>query len=111
MDVKILNGDICTDSCGIPVMLAEEERILQRAFLRLKVPKGSFLHDTDFGSRFFEIDESARENADALALLFAKQALSPLADDIEVKSAQVWENGDIKVLTQLKNGTEAEFTI
>lgn len=111
MDVKILNGDICTDTCGIPVMISDDAQTLQRAFLRLKVPKGAFLHDADFGSRFFEINRSTRENADALAFLFAKQALSALSDKIGVKSAHVAENGDIKVLTVLQCGTEAEFTI
>lgn len=89
MDIKISDGDWTTDECGMPVILSGETELLQQAFLRLRIPKGSFLHAPELGSRFHEINQSNRENANKLAFLFAQQALSPLAPRIIVSGAQV----------------------
>ena len=98
MDIKISNGDWAVDECGIPVVLSGETELLQRAFLCLKIPKGAFLHSTELGSRFSEINPENRENADRLALLFAQQALSPLAPKINVTGAKV-DFGEKTVIT------------
>ena len=89
MDIKISDGDWATDERGMPITLSGETEILQRAYMRLRIPRGSLLHDPELGSRFGEIDRSKRENADKLAFLFAQQALSPLAPKITVTGASV----------------------
>ena len=113
MDIKISNGDWATDSCGMPIPLSGETEILQRAFLRLRVPKGAFLHAPEFGSRFNEINPDNRENANKLAFLFAQQALAPLAPKITVIDARA-EFGEktaitVKVITD--NQKEVFFII
>ena len=110
MDIKISNGDWATNECGMPIIISDETELLQQAFLRLKIPRGSFLHDTELGSRFGEINTQGRENADKLALLFAQQALAPLSAKIRVTGARV--NPDtitISAVTQADK--EVEFTI
>jgi len=98
MDIKITDGDWATDQCGMPIVLSGETEILQRAFLRLRIPKGSFLHDRELGSRFGEINPESRENADRLAFLFAQRALSSLSPKITVTDAQV-DFGEKTVIT------------
>lgn len=108
MDIKISDGDWATNECGMPIILSGETEILQRAFLRLRIPKGSFLHDPEFGSRFNEIDPSNRENADRLAFLFAQRALSPLAPKITVTDARVDFGEKASITVKIVTDTEKE---
>ena len=98
MDIKISDGDWAKDECGMPITLSGETEILQRAFLRLRIPRGAFLHAPELGSRFHELDPNNRENADRLAFLFAQQALAPLAPKIIVSRAKV-DFGEKAVIT------------
>ena len=89
MDIKISAGDWEVDECGMPVTLTGETQLIQKAFLRLLIPKGSFLHSPELGSRFSEILPESRENSSRLALIFAQQALADLATKITVTDAAV----------------------
>ncbi|MBR5272473.1 MAG: hypothetical protein IKU25_03650 [Clostridia bacterium] len=113
MDIKISNGDWATDECGMPITISNETELLQQAFLRLKIPKGAFLHDAEFGSRFAEITPENRENADKLAFLFAQQALSPLASQMRVSGANVQfgEKNVITISAVIGAEKEVQFTI
>ena len=108
MDIKISDGDWATDDCGMPVMITDETELLQQAFLRLRVPKGAFLHDKNFGSRFAEINPESRENADRLAFLFAQQALAPLSSKLRVTKAEVESGEKISITITAVTDTEKE---
>lgn len=98
MDIKISSGDWAVDECGMPVILSGETALLQKAFIRLRIPKGAFLHASELGSRFSEINPENRENANRLAFIFAQQALLPLAPKITVTEAKV-DFGEKAVIT------------
>lgn len=113
MDIKITDGDWATNECGMPIILSDETEILQRAFLRLRIPKGAFLHAPELGSRFSEISPNNRENANRLAFLFAQQALAPLAPKIIVGGAQVdfGEKTTITITATTDTKKEVKFII
>lgn len=110
MDIKISNGDWARDEQGMPIVLSGETEILQRAFLRLRIPKGAFLHDPSLGSRFGEINPDSRENADRLAFLFAQQALSPLTPKITVTGARVDFDEKRKITISAVTDTKKEVS-
>lgn len=71
MDMKIENGKAALSQSGIPLTLSGDELALQKAEFRLKVPKGSFIFDRDFGSRIPKMKPAERENPDALLFEYA----------------------------------------
>lgn len=113
MDTKISGGDWAVDECGMPITVSGETELIQKAFLRLRIPKGAFLHAPELGSRFSEINPESRENANQLAFLFAQQALSPLAPEITVTQARVsfGEKRTVTVNAITNTEKEVEFII
>ncbi len=79
MDTALINGDFKLDARGIPFYISDTEEILQMAYIRLKVKKGSFIYDKAFGSELFKLDINsiylqeealslARETLDSMSL-------------------------------------------
>lgn len=77
-------------SGGVPLPVTGRDALRQETAIRLRVPRGSFLYDASLGSRLHAIPEQAAagENADVLALGYAREALASMRD-VQVLGAQV----------------------
>lgn len=77
MEISIKNGDFETDAAGLPLAVSGQGELLQRAWLRLQTPQGSFCYQPEFGSRFQSLDF---DEADLAGKAFdtALEALYPL---------------------------------
>ncbi|WP_283610149.1 GPW/gp25 family protein [Faecalispora anaeroviscerum] len=51
MDIRLDQGDFAVGSNGLPDSVSGKEELLQRALIRLSVPRGSFSYDPELGSR------------------------------------------------------------
>lgn len=74
MDVALKNGDFETGTNGFPVLLDGTEELLQRAAVRLTVPRGTFGYNPGLGSRLWGLDPGAPGFGEA-ALFAAQEAL------------------------------------
>ncbi len=100
MDLKLNgNGDIDT-SADVPCMIGGNEELFQRAFIALKMKKGSFLYNTSLGSEF-----SAEDDADTLEA----KARAALAHIPEAEVVQISRTGDILTVTVEINGQREEL--
>ena len=100
MDTAIKNGDFFVDEMGLPVQVSGQEELLQRAWLRLQVPKGAFCYQKKFGSRLAELDP---QSSDITAKAFdaATEALAELPQ-VTVRGVSVEETeGQTVFLFQL----------
>lgn len=115
MDTAIYDGDFLIDSRGRPIEISGMQEILQRALIRLSVRKGSFVYDTDFGSRLHTLKGSSN-NIRAKALALSKEALKPMdnlmVDDVEVRYTNNGENLLLNVLISVyDNQGEVAITL
>lgn len=76
-DTAIANGDFSPGANGRPRLIGGREELLQRARIRLTVPRGSFYPDPALGSRL-RLLTGSEEDPDRLALFYAQEALGPL---------------------------------
>lgn len=56
MDTALRNGDFAVSPAGIPFPVRAAPELLQRAFIRLTVPRGSFPYDPALGSSLHTLD-------------------------------------------------------
>jgi hypothetical protein len=77
MDTALENGDFSPGANGRPRLIGGREELLQRAKIRLAVPRGSFSADPALGSRLHTLTGD-EEDPDRPALFYAREALSPL---------------------------------
>jgi|GluameStandDraft_1065615.scaffolds.fasta_scaffold122500_2 hypothetical protein len=90
MDTWLEKGDHGTDGRGLPLAIDGEKEWVQQAMIRLCVPRGSFILDRELGSRFYSINPAQpRLLLEEQALLYAKEALLPMAD-AQVEWAKCW---------------------
>lgn len=91
MDTALRDGDFAVSPSGIPFSLHAAPELLQRAFIRLMVPRGSFCYDPTLGSSLHSL---APDDPDlyAKALLAVQDALLPLPQ-LQVLSLAVQEDG------------------
>lgn len=68
-DTAIQNGDFLKNSGGLPVTITGKDALLQEAYLRLQIHRGSFLYDPTLGSRLFEQDRTTLTEEDAMLLI------------------------------------------
>lgn len=81
MDTWLDKGDHGTDGRGLPLAIDGEREWAQQAMIRLCVPRGSFVLDRELGSRFYSMNPSQpRQLLEEQALLYAREALLPMAD-------------------------------
>lgn len=88
MDTLLYNGQHQYNNQGSPVMVGGVQELMQRAMIRLIVPRGSFPDDPGFGSRLRSIPaagSAALRNSQALA--FVREALLPIRE-IAVQGVQ-----------------------
>jgi len=110
MDTLIENGDFKLSQNGLPVPIVGVQELLQRAEICLCVPRGSFLHNKNFGSRLFELPNSTVDAKNALALSMAQEALKN-QPQIKAYSAQVQYAQDgkvnaVKIMLLIENNRE-----
>lgn len=91
MDTLLMDGDFAVNDCGLPLTAAGREELLQRAWIRLRVPKGSFAYDTALGSRLSTLDP-AEGDLNTRAREMAEEALGGLAD-VSVESVSCTPDG------------------
>lgn len=88
-DVKILNGDVYTDSTGKFVRISDNDVLFQRALICIGARAGSFVYDRSLGSSVREID-SADENSAQKAELAVNEAIA----QFENTHAEITEFGN-----------------
>jgi hypothetical protein len=77
MDTRLQNGDHAVDARGIPYPVEGADELIQRALIRLSVPKGSFVYDPALGSELYRLN-TATPDAQRKALAYVQEALLPL---------------------------------
>lgn len=110
MDTLIENGDFNLSQNGLPIAIVGASELLQRARFCLSVPRGSFLHNKNFGSRLFELPDSTVDAKDALALSMAQESLKN-QPQIKAYSAQIQYAQDgkinaVKIMLLIENSRE-----
>ena len=102
MDTLLKNGDFALDAKGLPYLAAGLDELLQRAYLRLQIPKGEFVYDPSMGNRaHLEKDADIRRTQ---IYDFAREALSPM--NVTVLQADI--EGDsmvVQIETEYGSGT------
>ncbi len=110
MDTLIEQGDFAVSVNGLPIQISDTQELLQRAVFCLSVPRGSFLHDKELGSRFFELKNSKVDAKNSIALSMAQEALKN-QPQISVYSTQIEyaedkEINSVKVLLLINGNTQ-----
>ena len=75
MDLALEQGLVKTGPLGLPELVSGQAEQLQRAWLRLRVPKGGFCYAPEFGSRLQELAQAGGADAGARMLEEARAAL------------------------------------
>jgi phage gp46-like protein len=78
MDIRLERGDFAVGGAGLPVSVGGKEELLQRALIRLSIPRGSFSYDMELGSRLHTLVLSGAD-LNARARELAEEALSPMS--------------------------------
>ena len=87
MEIKIENGAVCTNGLGLPETVSGMLALLQRAYNRLQIKRGSFPYDRQMGCRMHGVQTLTEKTA----LQFAQEALLPYPE-IRVLKAAVQED-------------------
>lgn len=99
MDTKLENGDLAGGERNLPYAIGGLEEALQRAWLCLAIPKGSFRYLRQLGSRLGQLEAGEDERAQALC----QEALE-LCPGFRVKEAHA-ADGWIDVTVETPEGT------
>lgn len=85
MDTAICGGDFALGANGLPYRISGKEALLQRAYILLRIPKGSFCYQTDLGSEIALLEQD--EEFSMRVKEAAQEALREL-DGITVSSVE-----------------------
>lgn len=96
VDTKLENGDFAVDGRGVSFFIDKTEGVLQRAYIRLKVPKGAFVLDKELGSTLYRLAELPDKDLHTAALIAAREALLPV-DGLVVEDVEVERKADGKL--------------
>ena len=75
MDTLLSQGDHKRNGQGFLIPISGAQEAIQRAMIRLSVPKGSFAPNPKLGSRLFLLGKAPERQTEELALEYAKEAL------------------------------------
>lgn len=79
MDIRLDGGDFAVGANGLPASVSGKDELLQRAVIRLTVPRGSFSYDPQLGSRLHTLVMSGTDLS-ARARELVEEALSMLPE-------------------------------
>lgn len=104
MGLKLEEGVYALGAGGLPRETEPLEELLQNAYLRLNLPRGSFPYGRELGSRLHELSLS-EEHAREQAISLANEALLEMPG-VRAEQAELQENGGIvfTVCTPLGKG-------
>ena len=94
MESKIENGRMGVNALGMPEVLTGIDALLQRAYNRLNLLRGSFRYDGELGCRLPGVKEVTAE----AALRFAQEALLP-CPEIAVIGAEIYGSTAVVLLS------------
>lgn len=110
MDTLLENGDYKVSQNGLPVSICGRQELLQRVKICLNVPRGSFLHNKDFGSRFYKFKEDQANANNAQALSMAQQALENIPQAKVINALLMFDDDKnisaVKVVLNIENIAE-----
>lgn len=81
MTTKLLDGDFATNAYGHLLAAVGSDEIIERALIRLRVKKGSFIYNKDLGSKLHLLDLNSADENQLMAAVC--DALSPI-QEVEV---------------------------
>ena len=70
-EIKLENGAVCTNGLGMPETVSGLDALLQRAYNRLNIARGSFRYDRTLGCRIRDEESLTPE----MAMRFVQEAL------------------------------------
>lgn len=106
MDSKLYNGDHAVDKRGFPVSVSGAEELLQRALIRLTVPKGSFARDQSLGSELYRLRGSGQP-ASLAAAAYVQEALAGMSG-LTVETVTCGQSEGGVLLLEILLGLEGE---
>lgn len=84
------------NACGMPERAVGREALLQEAYIRLRMTKGSFPYDREMGSLLHRLMESPAAEREMMALAYAREALLPMAE-VQAVDAHLAESSAVEV--------------
>lgn len=103
MNLKVLNGEIISDSKGMPVALAGIDDCLQKAQFALTAKRGDFTYERSFGSEIFKIDDLTEDRivsyANEVLIEMNMKAVSASVEEriIQIKVKTAYGIGNINL--------------
>lgn len=82
MELKLTDGKYTLGTYLAPVELEELDELLQRVIMKLKVRRGTFLPQPDYGSRLHLLSRTKPSNRETAARQYVLEAL---ADETELE--------------------------
>ncbi len=79
VDIKLSNGDVCTDSTGRFVRISDKDALFQRALICIGAKLGEFVYDRTLGSNIRKNDFIV-ENSLEKAELVVNEAIAQFED-------------------------------
>jgi hypothetical protein len=113
VDTVIATGTHAVDGRGLPVAVTGVRERLQRALIRLAVPKGRFALDTALGSELHRLAGCPPQNRDRTALAYVQEALAPIRE-LRVLGASCQMRDEQSLLVQVEladSGGEKIYTL
>lgn len=93
MELKIRDGDYCSDGIGGEKRAVGTEALLERALFRLSVRRGSFPFLPELGSELYRLGQEKPKAREAAAKQYAAAALAE-ESALTVERVELTERGD-----------------
>lgn len=71
-DTLIKNGDIVLDSGGRYIHIAEDEELLQQAYITVATKLGNFVYNRKLGTDFYNVSTDGENYAEKINLIMAQ---------------------------------------
>lgn len=107
MELKIRDGDYCSDGIGGEKRAGGREEVLERALFRLSVRRGSFPFLPTLGSGLYRLGKEKPNAREAAAKQYAAEALAE-ESGLTVEGAELTENGDGTALLRVLIAADGE---
>lgn len=94
------SGVYSYNACGMPERAVGREALLQEAYIRLQMAKGSFPYEREMGSLLYRLPKFPEQEREALAYAYAQEALLPMAD-VQAVSALLAEPSAVEIVLEI----------